>query len=93
MVATQPNHHIVRAVNRRSERIKKRQLAANTAIQREEDDIELFHQQSDSWTTPLNSQVIDQMVGVNHDTATATPSVSTTIPTESIATLTASVPP
>ena len=42
--ATQPTHHIVRAVNRRSECIKKRQLAANAAIQREEHDIELFQQ-------------------------------------------------
>ena len=48
LVATQPNHHIVRAVNQRSERIKKQQLAANAAIQQEEDDIELFQQQSDS---------------------------------------------
>ena len=36
LVATQSNHHIVNAVNRRSERIKKRQLAANAATQREE---------------------------------------------------------
>ena len=73
LMATQSNHHIVNAVNRRSERIKKRQLAANTATQREEDDSELFQQQSNSWTTQINSQVIDQMVGNNHDTATTTP--------------------
>ena len=78
LVATQPNHHIVRAVNQRSERIKKQQLAANAAIQREEDDIELFQQQSDSWTTPLNSQGINQMVGKSHDTATTMPIESIT---------------
>ena len=44
LVATQPNHHIVRAVNRRSERIKEQQLVANVAIQREKDDIELNQQ-------------------------------------------------
>ena len=85
LVATQPNHHIINAVNRRSERIKKRQLAANAAIQREEDDIELFHHQSDSWTTPLTFPVSDQIVGTSHDTAT-------TIPTKSIATSPASGP-
>ena len=79
LMATQSNHHIVNAVNRRSERIKKRQLAANTATQREEDDSELFQQQSNSWTTQINSQVIDQMVGNSHDAAT-------TMPTELIAT-------
>ena len=85
LVATQPNHHIVNTVDRRSKGIKKQQLAANTAIQREEDDIKLLQQRSDSWMTLLNSQVIDQMVGNSHDTAT-------TMPTESIATSPASGP-
>ena len=73
LVAIQSNHHIVHAVNRHSKRTKKRQLVANAATQREEDDIELFQQQSNSWTTQINSQVIDQMVGNSHDTATTTP--------------------
>ena len=85
LVETQPNHHIVNVVNLHSKYIKKQQLAANAAIQREGDDIELFQQRSDSWTTPLNSHVIDQMVGNSHNTAT-------TIPTDSIATSPASGP-
>ena len=86
LVATQANHHIVRAVNRHSKRIKNCQVVENIAIQRQEDDIELNQQQTNAWTASLNSQVIDQMVGDNCDTA------STTIPPESIATSTASVP-
>ena len=39
LVATQTNHHIVRAVNRRLERIKNQRTATNAALQREEDDI------------------------------------------------------
>ena len=51
LLATQSNNHIVRAISRRSERIKNRQVVANAAIQREEDDTELNQQRSDSWTT------------------------------------------
>ena len=80
LVATPANHHIVRAVNRRSDRIRNQQLAANEAIQREEDDIFLHQQRSNSWTASLNSQVIDQMAGNNRDTATPSQTASTTTP-------------
>ena len=43
LVATQANHHIVHAVNHRSNQIKNRQLAANAAVQQVEDDI-FLHQ-------------------------------------------------
>ena len=55
LVATQSNYHIVNAVNQCSDCIKKQQLAANASKQREEDDIELFQEQSNSWTTQINS--------------------------------------
>ena len=64
LVATQANHHIVRAVNWRSERIKNQQVATNVAIQRQEDKIELSQQRLNSWTS-LNPQAIDQMVNNN----------------------------
>ena len=61
LVATPTNHHIVRAVNRRSERIKNQRTATNAALQQEEDDVFLNQQRSNSWTSSLNSQIIDQM--------------------------------